>query len=126
MRSHWMHTGDLCTVDEGGIVRVVGRIKDMIIRGGENIYPAEVENFLMTNEKIEQVQVVGVPDEKYGEQIGAAVKLKENQTYSEEELKEWCRGKIANYKIPFYIKFVNEYPMTANGKIQKFKLKEIF
>jgi acyl-CoA synthetase (AMP-forming)/AMP-acid ligase II len=120
----WMHTGDLGTMDEAGVVKIVGRIKDMIIRGGENIYPAEVEEFFMTNEKIEMVQVVGVPDQKFGEQMAAAIKLKTGEQWSEEEAKEWCKGKIANYKIPHYIKFVNEFPMTANGKIQKYKLRE--
>ncbi len=121
----WMHTGDLATVDENGVYRIVGRIKDMIIRGGENIYPAEVEEFFMTNPKVEIVQVVGVPDEKFGEQVAVVIKLKSNETWTEEEAKKWCCGKIANYKIPCYIRFVNDFPMTANGKIQKYKLREI-
>lgn len=120
----WMHTGDLATVDENGVYKIVGRIKDMIIRGGENIYPAEIEDFFMTNEKVEQAQVVGVHDERYGEQVAAAIKLHEGESWNEEEAKAWCKGKIANYKIPFYILFVKDYPLTANGKVQKFKLRE--
>lgn len=121
----WMHTGDLATMDKNGVCRIVGRIKDMIIRGGENIYPAEIEDFLMTNPKVEIVQVVGVPDKKFGEQVAAVIKLREGEKWSEEEVKEWCRGKIANYKIPYYVKFTNEFPLTANGKIQKYKLREM-
>ncbi|MBI2996436.1 MAG: AMP-binding protein [Candidatus Melainabacteria bacterium] len=121
----WMHTGDLATVDENGVYKIVGRIKDLIIRGGENIYPAEIEEFLMTNPKVEMVQIVGVPDEKFGEQVAAAVKLKPQEIWTEQEVKDWCKGKIANYKIPYYVKFVNEFPMTANGKIQKYKLREM-
>ncbi len=121
----WMHTGDLATMDENGVCRIVGRIKDMIIRGGENIYPAEIEEFFMTSPKVEMIQVVGVPDQKFGEQTAAVIKLKPNEKWTEEETKEWCKGKIATYKIPYYIKFVNEFPMTANGKIQKYKLREM-
>ena len=120
----WMHTGDLATIDKNGVCRIVGRIKDMIIRGGENIYPAEVEEFFMTNPKVEMVQVVGVPDSKFGEQTAAVIKLKPNEKWTEEEAKEWCKGKISTFKIPYYIKFANEFPMTANGKIQKYKLRE--
>lgn len=121
----WMHTGDLATMDENGVCRIVGRIKDMVIRGGENIYPAEIEEFFMTNPKVEIVQVVGVPDQKFGEQVCTVIKLKTGEKWTEEEAKEWCKGKIANYKIPFYVKFVNEFPMTANGKIQKYKIREL-
>lgn len=120
----WMHTGDLGTMDEKGVCKIVGRIKDMIIRGGENIYPAEIEDFLMTNPKIESVQVVGIPDKKFGEQVCAAIKLREKEKWTEEELKQWCKGKIASYKIPHYVRFITEFPMTANGKIQKYKLRE--
>lgn len=120
----WMHTGDLATMDKNGVYRIVGRIKDMIIRGGENIYPAEIEDFLMGNPKIEMVQVIGVPDQKYGEQVCAVIKLKPNEKFTEEEIKEWCKGKIANYKIPYYVRFTNDFPMTANGKIQKYRLRE--
>ena len=121
----WMHTGDLGTMDEAGVCRIVGRIKDMIIRGGENIYPAEVEEFFMTSPKVEMAQVIGVPDKKYGEQLCAVIKLKSGEHWTEQEVKDWCQGKIANYKIPFYIKFANEFPMTANGKIQKYKIREM-
>ena len=121
----WMHTGDLGQVDENTVCKIVGRIKDMIIRGGENIYPAEVEDFLMQNPKFEMAQVVGIPDKKYGEQSVAVIKLKPGEKATEEEIKKWCEGKIAKYKIPYYIKFVHEFPMTANGKIQKFKLREM-
>jgi len=121
----WMHTGDLGTMDKNGVIKIVGRIKDMIIRGGENIYPVEIEEFLMTSSKIEIVQVIGIPDQKYGEQVCAVIKLKEGEKWTEEEVKEWCKGKIANYKIPYYIKFVHDFPITANGKIQKYKLREI-
>ncbi|OGI08140.1 MAG: AMP-binding protein [Candidatus Melainabacteria bacterium RIFCSPLOWO2_12_FULL_35_11] len=121
----WMHTGDLATMDKDGVCRIVGRIKDMIIRGGENIYPAEVEEFFMTNSKVEIVQVVGIPDQKFGEQAAAVIKLKPNEKWTEEEAKEWCKGKIATFKIPYHIKFVNEFPMTANGKIQKYRIREM-
>ena len=121
----WIHTGDLACMDKDGICKIVGRIKDMIIRGGENIYPAEVEEFLMTNPKVEIVQIVGVPDQKFGEQVAALIKLKSNEKWTEEEAKEWCKGKIATFKIPYYVKFINEFPMTANGKIQKYKIREM-
>lgn len=121
----WLHTGDLAVMDENGYCKITGRIKNMIIRGGENIYPREIEEFLYTHPKIADVQVYGVPDRKYGEQVMAAVKLKEGVNASEEEIREFCRGQIANYKIPCYVKFVDEFPMTASGKIQVFKLREM-
>ncbi|MGJ7456234.1 AMP-binding protein [Halomonas sp. RA08-2] len=120
----WMHTGDLATMDDEGYVAIVGRIKDMIIRGGENIYPREIEDFLYTHPAISDVQVIGVPDEKYGEEVMAWVKLAEGQALTADELKEFCKGKIAHYKIPRYVKFVDEFPMTVTGKIQKFKMRE--
>ncbi|MBW5466722.1 AMP-binding protein [Brevibacillus formosus] len=120
----WLHTGDLATVDEEGYYRITGRLKDMIIRGGENIYPREVEEFLYTHPKVLDVQIVGVPDAKYGEQVLACIRVKPNETLSEDEVRDYCEGKIAHYKIPRYIQFVDEYPMTASGKIQKFKLRE--
>ncbi|MFF5994980.1 AMP-binding protein [Lysinibacillus sp. KU-BSD001] len=123
---NWLHTGDLGTMDENGFVRVTGRLKDMIIRGGENIYPREIEEFLYKHPKILDVQVAGVPDEKYGEEAAAWIILKEGQTATEEEIREFCTGKISRHKIPRYIYFVNSYPMTASGKIQKFKLREQF
>jgi fatty-acyl-CoA synthase len=122
---NWLHTGDLAVMDENGYCKITGRIKNMIIRGGENIYPREIEEFLYTHPKISDVQVYGVPDRKYGEQVMAAVKLKDNVACSEDEIRDFCRGRIANYKIPTYVKFVDEYPMTASGKIQKFKLREM-
>ncbi len=121
----WLHTGDLAVMDEHGYCKITGRIKNMIIRGGENIYPREIEEFLYTHPKVSDVQVYGVPDRKYGEQVMAAVKLKDGVSCTEEEVKDFCRGKIANYKIPHYVKFVSEYPMTASGKIQKFKLRDM-
>lgn len=122
----WLHTGDLGEIDENGYFKVTGRIKDMIIRGGENIYPRELEEFLYKNPKVMNVQVVGIPDKKYGEQVLAAIQLKANQTASAEEFVEFCKGKIARHKIPKYWEFVDSYPMTASGKIQKFKMKEMF
>jgi len=121
----WLHTGDLAVMDENGYCRITGRIKDMIIRGGENIYPREVEEFLYTHPKVQDVQVVGVPDRKYGEQVLACIRLKEGENGSPEEIKEFCHGQISRLKIPHYVQFVDSYPMTASGKIQKFKLREM-
>jgi len=121
----WLHTGDLAIMDENGYCKITGRIKQMIIRGGENIYPKEIEEFLYTHPKVSDIQVYGVPDRKYGEQVMAAIILKKEVEMTEDEVKEFCRGKIANYKIPKYVKFVDGYPMTASGKIQKFKLREM-
>ena len=122
--SRWMHTGDLATMDDEGYVNIVGRIKDMIIRGGENIYPREVEEFLYGHPDIADVQVIGVPSEKYGEEVMAWVKLREGASSSADELAAWCKGKIASYKIPRHWKFVDGFPMTVTGKIQKFKMRE--
>jgi len=122
----WLHTGDLGTLDEKGYFKVTGRIKDMIIRGGENIYPREFEEFLYKHPKVMNVQVIGIPDKKYGEQVLAAIQLKAGQTASAEEFIEFCKGKIARHKVPKYWEFVDGYPMTASGKIQKFKMKEVF
>jgi fatty-acyl-CoA synthase len=121
----WLHTGDLAVMDEHGYCKITGRIKNMIIRGGENIYPREIEEFLYTHPKISDTQVYGVPDRKYGEQVMAAIVLKKGVEMSEQEVKDFCRDKIAHYKIPHYVKFVESYPMTASGKIQKFKLREM-
>jgi fatty-acyl-CoA synthase len=123
-RAGWMHTGDLATVDADGYANIVGRIKDMVIRGGENVYPREVEEFLYQHPAVSDVQVVGVPDPRYGEELCAWVRLKEGQTVGGEELREWCRGKIATFKIPRYWKFVDGFPMTVTGKVQKFKMRE--
>ena len=120
----WMHTGDLATMDEQGYVNIVGRIKDMVIRGGENIYPREIEEFLYRLPQVQDVQVVGVPDERFGEELCAWVVVKPGQTLSEDELREFCRGRIAHYKIPRHIRFVEAFPMTVTGKIQKFRIRE--
>ena len=122
--ARWMHTGDLATMDDDGYVNIVGRLKDMIIRGGENVYPREIEEFLYTHPKVSDVQVIGVPDAKYGEELMAWVKLKEGQTATPEELQEFCRGQIATYKIPRYWKFVGEFPMTVTGKIRKVQMRQ--
>jgi fatty-acyl-CoA synthase len=123
-RASWMHTGDLATLDEDGYCNIVGRIKDMVIRGGENVYPREVEEFLFRHPKIETVQVVGVPDQKYGEELCAWVKLKPGASAVPEEIQNFCKGQIAHYKIPRYIKFVDNFPMTVTGKVQKFLMRE--
>jgi fatty-acyl-CoA synthase len=120
----WMHTGDLATMDDEGYVNIVGRIKDMIIRGGENVYPREIEEFLYTHPDISDVQVIGVPSARYGEEVMAWVKLRDGARVSDEELTAYCRGKIATFKIPRYWKFVDAFPMTVTGKIQKFKMRE--
>ncbi len=120
----WLHTGDLAVMDENGYFKVTGRLKDMIIRGGENIYPREIEEFLYQHPDVVDVQVVGVPDEKYGEELMAWIILKEGSTVDTEEMREFCQGKISRHKIPRYIEFTDSYPMTASGKIQKFKLRE--
>ncbi|TMJ24146.1 MAG: AMP-binding protein [Alphaproteobacteria bacterium] len=120
----WMHTGDLATMDEEGYVNIVGRLKDMVIRGGENVYPREIEEFLYRHPKVQDVQVIGVPDPKYGEEICAWIKLRENQSATPEEIREFCKGQIAHYKIPRYIEFVGDFPMTITGKIQKFVMRE--
>ena len=121
----WLHTGDLAEMDENGYCKIVGRIKDMIIRGGENVYPREIEEFLYTNPKIKDVQVIGVPDSKFGEQIAAWIQLKEGQSATPEEIENFCKGRIAHYKVPKYIKFVDDFPTTVTGKIQKYKMREI-
>ena len=121
----WLHTGDLAIMDENGYCKITGRIKQMIIRGGENIYPKEIEEFLYTHPHISDVQIYGVPDRKYGEQIMASIILKKGQEMGEDEVRDFCRGKIANYKIPKYVKFVDSFPMTASGKIQKFKMRDM-
>jgi fatty-acyl-CoA synthase len=120
----WLHTGDLAVMDENGYCRITGRLKDMIIRGGENIYPREIEEFLYTHPKVLDAQVVGVPDEKYGEEVIAWIILKDKMTATAEEIQEYFRGKISRHKIPRKIFFTDAYPMTASGKIQKFKLRE--
>ncbi|MCC6790835.1 MAG: AMP-binding protein [Thermomicrobiales bacterium] len=123
--ARWMHTGDLATMDEDGYVNIVGRLKDMIIRGGENVYPREIEEYLYRHPAVSDVQVIGVPDTLYGEQVMAWVKPKPGMTVTEAELDAFCRGKIATYKIPKYWRFVDEFPTTVTGKVQKFKMREI-
>ncbi len=121
----WMHTGDLATMDADGYVNIVGRIKDMIIRGGENVYPREIEEFLYTHPDVVDAQVIGVPDVKFGEEIMAWVMRRKDADLTSEELTEYCRGKIAHFKVPRYIRFVDEFPMTVTGKIQKFRMREL-
>jgi len=120
----WMHTGDLATMDADGYVNIVGRLKDMVIRGGENVYPREIEEFLYRHPKVQDVQVIGVPDDRYGEEICAWIKLREGETATDEEIRAFCRGQIAHYKVPRYVRFVDGFPMTITGKIQKFVMRE--
>ena len=121
----YLHSGDLGIKDENGYYRITGRIKDMIIRGGENIYPREIEEFLYHLPGVKDIQVAGIPSEKYGEEVGAFIIPYDDAHLTTEEVQEFCRGKIARHKIPRYVLFVNEYPLTGSGKIQKFKLKDI-
>jgi fatty-acyl-CoA synthase len=123
--ARWMHTGDLATMDEEGYIKIVGRNKDMIIRGGENVYPREVEEFLFTHAAVADVQVIGVPDKTYGEEIVAWVKLHPGHSATADDLREFCKGRIAHFKTPRHIKFVDEFPMTISGKVQKFKMREV-
>ncbi|MFZ5675734.1 MAG: AMP-binding protein [Pseudomonadota bacterium] len=122
--ARWMHTGDLATLDEEGYCNIVGRIKDMVIRGGENIYPREIEEFLYKHPKVQDVQVIGVPDRKYGEELCAWIRLKTGVECTDEEIRGFCQGQIAHYKIPRYVKFVDAFPMTVTGKIQKYLMRE--
>ncbi|MDE0215425.1 MAG: AMP-binding protein, partial [bacterium] len=120
----WMHTGDLATMDDDGYITIVGRIKDMIIRGGENVYPREIEEYLYRHPDVVEVQVIGVPDARYGEEIMAWVQLRDGVALEADDVKEFCRGQIAHYKIPRYIKFTDQFPMTITGKIQKYLMRE--
>ena len=122
--ARWMHTGDLAVMDDAGYLNIVGRIKDMVIRGGENVYPREVEEFLYGHPAIEDVQVIGVPDEKYGEELCAWVKLRPGAELTADDIKAYCTGSIAHYKVPRYVRFTEEFPMTVTGKVQKFKMRE--
>ncbi|MEP7026902.1 MAG: AMP-binding protein, partial [Actinomycetota bacterium] len=123
--ARWMHTGDLAVMDTAGYLNIVGRIKDMVIRGGENIYPREVEEFLYAHPQIEDIQVIGVPDMKYGEELCAWIRLRPGSELTAEEVKAYCTGKIAHYKIPRYVRITDEFPMTVTGKVQKFKMREV-
>ena len=122
--AHWIRTGDIATMDEDGYIRIVGRIKDMLIRGGENIYPREIEEFLYGHPKIDQVEVFGVPDRKFGEEIAAWIRLHEGETATDNEIRDYCSGKLAHFKIPRYIKFVDGFPLTVTGTVQKFVIRE--
>jgi fatty-acyl-CoA synthase len=124
VRGGWMHTGDLAVIDEAGYGRIVGRIKDMIIRGGENIYPCEVEGFIYSHPAVEEVQVIGVPDARYGEEVLACIKLRAGAAADADEIIAFCRGRIAHYKVPRYVRFVQAFPMTVSGKVQKYLLRE--
>jgi fatty-acyl-CoA synthase len=119
-----MHTGDLAQMDEAGYVKIVGRSKDMIIRGGENVYPREIEEFLYSHPDIADVSVVGVPDERYGEEIAAWIIPRAGSDFDGEAIREFCRGQIAHFKVPRYVEQIDEFPMTVTGKVQKFKLRE--
>jgi len=120
----WLHTGDLACRDENGNYRITGRLKDMIIRGGENIYPKEIEEFIYTCPKVSDVQVIGVPDEKYGEEIMACVILKDGETMTEQEMKDFVGASMARHKVPRYVDFIEKFPMNAAGKILKYKMRE--
>nr|WP_244627738.1 AMP-binding protein [Microvirga tunisiensis] len=123
--ARWMHTGDLAILDDEGYCNIVGRIKDMVIRGGENLYPREIEEFLFRHPKIQQVQVFGVPDPRYGEELCAWIRVREGETMTEDEVRAFCQGQIAHQKIPRYVQFVDEFPMTVTGKVQKFIMRQI-
>jgi len=124
IRDGWMHTGDLATIDAQGYCRIVGRLKDMLIRGGENIYPAEIEDFLATHPDISQVQVFGLPDAKFGEEVAAWIIPRPGARLEADSLRDWCKGRIAHYKIPRYIRFAEDMPLTATGKPQKFVMRD--
>jgi fatty-acyl-CoA synthase len=124
--SKWLHTGDLGTMDEKGYLRITGRLKNMIIRGGENIYPREIEEYLYTHPEIVEVHVFGISDNRYGEEIAAWIKIKEGAKLSEEDVKTYCKKRISHQKIPKYVKFVESFPMTVSGKIQKFRMRDMY
>jgi fatty-acyl-CoA synthase len=124
-RAGWMHTGDLATMDDAGYCKIVGRIKDMVIRGGENVYPREIEEFLYGHPDVTDVQVIGVPDERYGEEVMAFVIVREGAALDADAVREYCRGRIAHYKVPRHVRVVDDFPMTITGKIQKFRLRDM-
>jgi fatty-acyl-CoA synthase len=123
--ARWMHTGDLAVMRNDGYVNIIGRLKDMVIRGGENIYPREVEEFLYTHPAVADVQIVGVPDPKYGEELCAWIRLRDGSSVSEEEIRAYCRGQIATFKIPRYMRFCDGFPLTVTGKVRKVEMREI-
>ena len=124
-RAGWLKSGDLGTMDEHGYIRITGRLKEMVIRGGENIYPAEIEEVIFNHPNVEQVAVFGIPDLYFGEELMAWVLVKQGQSLSEQELREYCKDKLAHFKIPKHLWFVDEFPMTVTGKLQKFRMREI-
>jgi fatty-acyl-CoA synthase len=124
LRDGWIYTGDLATIDEAGYGNIVGRLKDMVIRGGENLYPREIEEFLYTHDDIESVEVFGVPDEKFGEELCAWIKVHDGRTLTEQDVRDYCDGRISHQKVPRYIRFVDEFPMTVTGKVQKFQMRD--
>jgi fatty-acyl-CoA synthase len=121
----WMHTGDVGVMDDAGYLNIVGRIKDMVIRGGENLYPREIEEVLFSHPSVASAQVIGVPDERMGEELMAWVVLREGATTTEEDLRAFCRSQVAHFKVPRYVRFVTDFPMTVTGKVQKFKMREM-
>jgi len=123
--ARWMHTGDLALMRPDGYVNIVGRIKDMVIRGGENIYPREVEEFLYSHPAVAEVQVIGVPDSKYGEELCAWVRIREGCALTDDEIRAFCRGQIASFKIPRYVRFCDGFPLTVTGKVRKVEMREI-
>ena len=123
--ARWIASGDIAVVDDEGFFQIVGRSKDMLIRGGENIFPREIEDLLYKHPAVEQVEVIGAPDEKYGEEVCAWIKLQEGHTVTAQEIRDFCKGKIAHFKIPRYVRFVGGFPMTITGKVQKFVMREI-
>jgi fatty-acyl-CoA synthase len=124
LRDGWIFTGDLATIDDEGYCNIVGRLKEMVIRGGENLYPREIEEFLYRHEDIEAVQVFGVPDDKFGEELCAWIKPREGKSLTEQDIRDFCEGRISHFKVPRYIRFVDEFPMTVTGKVQKFQMRD--
>jgi fatty-acyl-CoA synthase len=120
----WMHTGDLATIDAQGYANIVGRVKDMLIRGGENVYPREIEEYLLRHPKVSDVQVFGVPDPKYGEEVCAWVVPRHGEQIDEQAIRDFCQGQIAHYKVPRYVRIVERFPLTATGKAQKFEMRK--